>query len=667
MASSAFSKKGNTAGTCDGVCDFDQFAQLFDKISKSPKLKPFVIAERKQKLSELVQRNTPAHLRPFLAGLLGVKFGEGLTVETVVVNYVVDALTIKGEGQKWSDIGSLRASCNSGLDLLGPEVYMYMLRSIHNHTVPFDSFSVGSFKPALQITEHAPCPLLELIGQGDEKNPHLLQLDDANVTYFTTSDRKRMSALFDSLAGPSRFISRDNFHRFLHRLLPNFLNTPPLEHFRNDLFRSFCPEPHSLAYLRKTDLLCGLIASHIDLNHGGRCGRIRTSMIYRFFAKSHQMSATEFRFFYKFTKSQQAATVAGAGKPGGYRPHAEIDAFDINEDEFSETRAIFKIKNQESGPTHNDFVDAIGRLKFRGTSNLLRMPTIMMEFVSPEKSAMRKRKRNRLDETVQFNLDGKFVSPSKSEISLASGDTDDSLIDTRFASLSRATIQRTVKNYKLAQHCVSLRRSGMITSVKSINEMFTLGNEAMGNSSKLSMQKSVSAFDKKSYANEMLEGLRYFGREQRKGTALTKTAYSWGSTNPDNIADCLLSLCEEVKAIVTKESRLLEIAAPCYIMGDLHGNYEDLSAFEKLLWRTGMILSPAKFLFLGDYVDRGEYGIECVAHLFAQKVIAPNKIFLIRGNHEHRDVQEHFSFQNECLTRFGAVKGDQLDVVLSHT
>ena len=97
--------------------------------------------------------------------------------------------------------------------------------------------------------------------------------------------------------------------------------------------------------------------------------------------------------------------------------------------------------------------------------------------------------------------------------------------------------------------------------------------------------------------------------------------------------------------------------APCYVMGDLHGNYEDLSAFEKLLWRTGMVLSPAKFLFLGDYVDRGQYGIEIVAHLFAQKVIAPNKIFLIRGSHEHRDVQEHFSFQNECLQRFGPDKG----------
>ena len=76
---------------------------------------------------------------------------------------------------------------------------------------------------------------------------------------------------------------------------------------------------------------------------------------------------------------------AGNAKPGGYRPRSEIDGFEIDKEDFEQTKFIFKLAENQ-GPTPHDFVDAIGRLKFRGTSNLLRLPTIIMEFVSPEKA-----------------------------------------------------------------------------------------------------------------------------------------------------------------------------------------------------------------------------------------------------------------------------------------
>lgn len=72
-----------------------------------------------------------------------------------------------------------------------------------------------------------------------------------------------------------------------------------------------------------------------------------------------------------------------------------------------------------------------------------------------------------------------------------------------------------------------------------------------------------------------------------------------------------------------------------------------------------MSLTAGNFVFLGDYVDRGMSCLECVAYLFSVKLLNPHKVFLLRGNHETRDVngwEEHYgarSFLYQCRGRFG--------------
>jgi diadenosine tetraphosphatase ApaH/serine/threonine PP2A family protein phosphatase len=128
-------------------------------------------------------------------------------------------------------------------------------------------------------------------------------------------------------------------------------------------------------------------------------------------------------------------------------------------------------------------------------------------------------------------------------------------------------------------------------------------------------------------------------------------------------ADALLELCARVSRVFSAEPRVLALQSPMYIFGDLHGNFQDLQFFAEHVWPMGVRLSAGKLLFLGDYVDRGSLGLELLAYLFAQKVSNPDKVFMIRGNHETRSVNgwEAFygpgSFIAQCKARFGAHKG----------
>ncbi|TYI48520.1 hypothetical protein E1A91_D13G254700v1 [Gossypium mustelinum] len=123
---------------------------------------------------------------------------------------------------------------------------------------------------------------------------------------------------------------------------------------------------------------------------------------------------------------------------------------------------------------------------------------------------------------------------------------------------------------------------------------------------------------------------------------------SFGEKTNSNLGNIKL-LCDKAKEILRDESNVQPVKSPVTICGDIHGQFHDLAE----LFRIGGKCPDTNYLFMGDYVDRGYYSVETVTLLVAIKARYPQRITILRGNHESRQITQVYGFYDECLRKYG--------------
>ncbi|GMH24526.1 hypothetical protein Nepgr_026369 [Nepenthes gracilis] len=139
-------------------------------------------------------------------------------------------------------------------------------------------------------------------------------------------------------------------------------------------------------------------------------------------------------------------------------------------------------------------------------------------------------------------------------------------------------------------------------------------------------------------------------------------AFEWSSRNlppsdlpsvlPVSVLDSLI-LC--ASKILHKEPNCVRIDdcgenSTVVVVGDVHGQLHDVLF---LLRDAGFPSENRFFVFNGDYVDRGAWGLETFLLLLAWKIFLPCRVYLLRGNHESKYCTSVYGFEKEVMTKFG--------------
>ena len=118
----------------------------------------------------------------------------------------------------------------------------------------------------------------------------------------------------------------------------------------------------------------------------------------------------------------------------------------------------------------------------------------------------------------------------------------------------------------------------------------------------------------------------------------------------EKYGDNFLSILEQVNKLLEKEPLVVDLPKKSSVLfvSDIHGDldfcYSALETFKNTL--------ASHIVFLGDYVDRGDYQIESLSFVLSLKLSLKEKVILLRGNHESVEMNKVYGFSSVLRQRF---------------
>ncbi|KAJ1365454.1 hypothetical protein KIN20_025759 [Parelaphostrongylus tenuis] len=155
-------------------------------------------------------------------------------------------------------------------------------------------------------------------------------------------------------------------------------------------------------------------------------------------------------------------------------------------------------------------------------------------------------------------------------------------------------------------------------------------------------KSSESIIEEKPQGSQKLEETK-----EEASVASTQKATSLSPQQIEAVYEIHLILERAMEAMKSSPI-LLEVRCPVNICGDIHGQYGDLM---RIFNACGLPFKQ-RYLFLGDYVDRGRHSLEVILLLLALRIQFPRKVYLLRGNHELSNINRVYGFNAEIRQRY---------------